>query len=794
MTQPKMFRKVVTFKRLSKDDEERPPDLVLHERLTSYLDSVEVCLLKQISSKANTFFKALKNLRNFKNEVNESCAKMRTLRGIVRLLKQSLVIDLAKVPQNRIRRRNLERLSHTVALMTEVRSTKNTVQSLLEVGDYHGSLNLIDRVQSVLKEELSGLTSMRHLSRQLLKFQNLIRDTMCDRFLELAVSLDLSRHSSESHDRDEDMEEDREEEEDKTRRIRQRLELKEKLLPLVRGLLRIGHLQNLISKYRTRVSELLTRVIKTSVSASLNETELLVAAAASELNTKDEEAKSTTTNVKSVSVVTQLRSLGPQGFMSLLEVVLEHLSIVTSRASEIHRTLMSVLLDCGPASNLSKDSDQDQSNESAKTLKAKLEQEGCERESREALEYVWKLAQRHASKLFQVRQDVHINLSLNEIAELWHVVRVFTEKTEKRVGRRGDILMNTIREQMENQLQRLHKNNMQELVACLDSEMWDQCAPTPSEQRLLRALVESSEVSSSVSTKEDNSIASIQTLISEAIQRVSKSKKKQQRGVKDEGTLVHIKGRSFRVVRSMLVSLRIIASYIQVSCQSSFLCPHAIRRLLELLQLFNSRTTQLVLGAGALQTTRGRLKQITAKHLALVTQCLSLVVILVPCLRKLLSRTLNSKHHLLLNNLDRMSRDYNEHVNKIFNKLVSIVRNVVDTNCREHLSKETWSDDQPGKWIKNIAKALSQLHSLLVQFLPPDQVKTIFTQIVTMLNTRIPAHFKGVEASSLSSQAVQRILLDVSHLVAVLRRVRGLRDRGRTLDRYFRDRYVLCLI
>ena len=44
-------------------------------------------------------------------------------------------------------------------------------------------------------------------------------------------------------------------------------------------------------------------------------------------------------------------------------------------------------------------------------------------ESREALEYVWKLAQRHASKLFQVRQDVHINLSLNEIAELWQVVR-----------------------------------------------------------------------------------------------------------------------------------------------------------------------------------------------------------------------------------------------------------------------------------------------------------------------------------------------------------------------------------
>ena len=116
-------------------------------------------------------------------------------------------------------------------------------------------------------------------------------------------------------------------------------------------------------------------------------------------------------------------------------------------------------------------------------------------------------------------------------------VRSFIEKTEKRVGRRGDILMNTIREQMENQLQRLHKNNMQELVACLDSEMWSQCAPTPSEQRLLRALIESSEVSSTtVSTKEDNSIASIHTLISEAIRRVSKSKNKQR--MNSKSTLV----------------------------------------------------------------------------------------------------------------------------------------------------------------------------------------------------------------------------------------------------------------
>jgi len=161
----------------------------------------------------------------------------------------------------------------------------------------------------------------------------------------------------------------------------------------------------------------------------------------------------------------------------------------------------------------------------------------------------------------------------------------------------------------------------------------EQCAPSPNEQRLLRVLVESSELSHSLGTKEeDRSLISVSTEISEAIRRVSKSKTKK-RNTSKSTTLIHVKGKSFRVVRSMLYTIRMIASYIQACYTCPSLSPHALRRVLELLQLFNSRTTQLVLGAGALSTTRGRVKQITAKHLALVTQCLSLVINLVPCLR-----------------------------------------------------------------------------------------------------------------------------------------------------------------
>lgn len=55
-------------------------------------------------------------------------------------------------------------------------------------------------------------------------------------------------------------------------------------------------------------------------------------------------------------------------------------------------------------------------------------------------------------------------------------------------------------------------------------------------------------------------------------------------------------------------------------------------------QVFNSRMCQLVLGAGAMQVSG--LRSITAKHLALSSQCLSACMALHPLLRPLLTATL----------------------------------------------------------------------------------------------------------------------------------------------------------
>lgn len=70
-------------------------------------------------------------------------------------------------------------------------------------------------------------------------------------------------------------------------------------------------------------------------------------------------------------------------------------------------------------------------------------------------------------------------------------------------------------------------------------------------------------------------------------------------------------------------------------------------------QVFNSRSCQLILGAGAMHTQK--LKSITAKHLALASEGLNMVMLIAPHLKAKLSVLLTEKRHvLLLNDMVRL--------------------------------------------------------------------------------------------------------------------------------------------
>lgn len=73
------------------------------------------------------------------------------------------------------------------------------------------------------------------------------------------------------------------------------------------------------------------------------------------------------------------------------------------------------------------------------------------------------------------------------------------------------------------------------------------------------------------------------------------------------------------------------------------------------MQVFNSRATQLVLGAGAIHSA-AKLKSISAKHLALCSQSVGLVRSLIPHVKAALATRLPQKHHLLLAQMDTVAQ------------------------------------------------------------------------------------------------------------------------------------------
>jgi len=70
-----------------------------------------------------------------------------------------------------------------------------------------------------------------------------------------------------------------------------------------------------------------------------------------------------------------------------------------------------------------------------------------------------------------------------------------------------------------------------------------------------------------------------------------------------------------RTVNSALLFLKMLLEYLECVRELPSLHPQILQSIVELLKVFNSRTCQLVLGAGAMHVAR--LRSITAKHLGM---------------------------------------------------------------------------------------------------------------------------------------------------------------------------------
>jgi vacuolar protein sorting-associated protein 54 len=152
--------------------------------------------------------------------------------------------------------------------------------------------------------------------------------------------------------------------------------------------------------------------------------------------------------------------------------------------------------------------------------------------------------------------------------------------------------------------------------------------------------------------------------------------------------------------------------------------------MISYLSLFNSRCTQLILGAGA--TRSAGLKNITTKHLALAAQALSFISSLIPHVREFVRRHAGSGAAVtsLMGEFDKVRRAYLEHQQSIYDKLVDIMagRATAHGKTMRTIDWEKYSSSVNG-YMETLTKETSTLHRVLSKHLPAGTVSMIMQPV-----------------------------------------------------------------
>lgn len=386
------------------------------------------------------------------------------------------------------------------------------------------------------------------------------------------------------------------------------------------------------------------------------------------------------------------------------------------------------------------------------------------------------LSSKSVSELLRLRKEAHSLVTLEEMKRVWDKCMTFTSQLEDLSGHKASALRSTLLAQAKAFIERKHESNMSALAAALDSERWTQCEVSAERQGALSRLCQGRAAIAASGFHDGGDAA----------------------GDTRKAPEVEIEGKRYKVVWSCLLLMEMVISDLMAASQFSSLASGLVAKVAELLRLFNTRTTHLVLGAGAIHSS-ARLKSINAKHLSLVAQCLRLVSTTLPHVRASLLSQLPPKQHTLLTVLDQIKKDYADHNEKILNKFVTIIGGIVehglapklrgtDFDARSNVPPPADGAVTCCVFFEGISTNTRKMHQVLSSLLPPDHLQDVFSRIFAFVDQKVPslivsiAEEKQPQANPSSSfrlpttdEGKHRLLLEVDVTTRNLNSLEGVR-------------------
>ncbi|KZV81546.1 Vps54-domain-containing protein [Exidia glandulosa HHB12029] len=795
--------------------------LPLLEKLSHYADVVELHLVKEISLRSSSFFAALSNLNDLQSESSECLGRIGRLRDMLREVDERTAKRGLEIVRMEKKLRNLEAVSDGVTVVKNVGDMIGAAHTLVNAGEWGEALDMIEDIETLWRTvppsrnsnsngiELSlpvpRRTPSPRPSSPLPTVQEdgapppppkqdapsipiaslsafaALPEHLRELSLQIATSLTFDLASILKSDLQQRLEQPQPHQ-DQT--------LKDRLRPVLQGLLRTNGVKEAMSKYK----DVVVAEVRAAVTRHLPLADAGDEEASSErrcVAVIPTRARRLTVPVRSNALAEQLRSMSHDQFIELSRRMFTSLIRCMETVQLQSNLLIEVVQTLSPPPR-SPLTPTPRSPAPLSPLESSLQTS-----LQELLGSAAELANTRCGKIFAIRGEQHAALPLADFCAVYEAAWTFVLRSEVLnrkmiVGLRGVMLT-----QSKAFLAAFHAVRISQSAKLVEEETWAQVEILPEAQRTTDLLIECAmrdppemvlsraptAPSTPVVTMNGNGNGHAASPESNGANSPDPAKKATQKTLNVEGT-------AFFAVGATLAVLELAADYLRAVLSLGALSSEAVGKVIEFLKAFNSRTCQVVLGAGAMRSAG--LKNITAKHLALASQSLAIVIALIPYVRETFRRHLSPKQAVMLVDFDKLKRDFQEHQYEIHEKLVAIMKDRLLVHCKS-LQEVQWelAAEQPGPnaYMKLLVKETETLHKVLSKYLPPPVLELIMTQVLASIKNQLSEEFGSLE---LQSQAAKdRILVDVRYLqerLGGLKNVAG--GLGNTVETVVQERPV----
>ena len=229
-------------------------------------------------------------------------------------------------------------------------------------------------------------------------------------------------------------------------------------------------------------------------------------------------------------------------------------------------------------------------------------------------------------------------------------------------------------------------------------------------------------------------------------------------------------------VNSILVLLETLYDYVRMVQNLPSVSYECANKLIEILKSYNTKASYLVLGAGAVQSSK--MRNITAKHLAMSAQGLSFLLGELAHIKSRVDLYLGDKAKSLIEEeFANLKKDLLKHRDDIYKKLSSLL-SLRGTDLLESAKKLEFTGipatDKPSEFAAGIAAVLQQMHNALAKSLPAEHIGLIFQEAFTEIAGKLEAVYPTLKVTGADgAKQLTRDMKEIENAVSGLGMIEG---------------------